>query len=45
MLVGTKHGDTYSESEIGGWMKAAGLDGIKTLEAPSGAQYIIGVKP
>lgn len=44
MLVGTKHGDTYTRDEIGGWMKAAGLGGIKTLDSPTGVQYIIGIK-
>jgi 3-hydroxy-5-methyl-1-naphthoate 3-O-methyltransferase len=44
MLVGTKHGDTYTRDEIGGWMTAAGLHGIKILEVPSGTQYIIGLK-
>jgi len=44
MLVGTKHGDTYTRDEIGGWMMAAGLHGIKTLEVPSGTQYIIGLR-
>jgi|APCry1669189101_1035198.scaffolds.fasta_scaffold00132_7 SAM-dependent methyltransferase len=44
MLVGTKHGDTYTRDEISGWMEAAGLSGIRTMNAPSGTQYIIGIK-
>jgi len=45
MLVGTKSGDTYTVSEISGWMLAAGLAEIKAINAPSGTQYIIGLKP
>jgi len=44
MLVGTRQGDTYTRDEIAGWMKAAGLVGINIVEAPSGTQYIIGIK-
>ena len=44
MLVGTRHGDTYTAKEIGGWMQAAGLSDISTTEGPSGTQYIIGQK-
>ncbi|MCX6287283.1 MAG: methyltransferase [Bacteroidetes bacterium] len=45
MLVGTKHGDTYTVDEISGWMKDAGLQDIKTMDGPSGTQYITGRKP
>jgi len=44
MLVGTRHGDTYTESEISGWMQSAGLKNIKTATAPSGLQIITGLK-
>ncbi len=45
MLVGTPRGDTYTVAEISSWMKSAGLEDIRTIEAPSGSQYIIGTKP
>jgi 2-polyprenyl-3-methyl-5-hydroxy-6-metoxy-1,4-benzoquinol methylase len=43
MLVGTKHGDCYTESEVTTWMKEAGLSRIKLVTAPSGMQMMIGV--
>jgi len=45
MLVGTKHGDTYTIDEIRGWMQDAGLKDINTINTPSGTQYITGLKP
>lgn len=45
MLVGTKQGDTYTADEIKGWMQDAGLQDISILDATSGTQYIIGIKP
>ncbi len=44
MLVGTKHGDTYTLDEISDWMHDAGLHDIMVLDAPSGVQYITGRK-
>jgi SAM-dependent methyltransferase len=42
MLVGTKHGDTFTESEIRGWMKDAGLTDIRLMTAESGMQVMVG---
>ncbi len=44
MLVGTEHGDTYTESEIRGWMEAAGLSEIRLQPTPSGILLMIGKK-
>jgi 2-polyprenyl-3-methyl-5-hydroxy-6-metoxy-1,4-benzoquinol methylase len=43
MLVGTKHGDCYTESEITHWMSEAGLSNIKLVTTPSGMQMMIGI--
>jgi SAM-dependent methyltransferase len=45
MLVGTFHGDTYTEKEIGTWMQFAGLQDIHMAVTPSGTQLMIGKKP
>jgi 2-polyprenyl-3-methyl-5-hydroxy-6-metoxy-1,4-benzoquinol methylase len=45
MLVGTTAGDTYRESEIREWMKAAGLSEITKAETPFGSGQIRGRKP
>ncbi len=45
MLVGTPHGDTYTEEEISGWMKQAGLKDITLLTSDSGMQLMTGRKP
>jgi SAM-dependent methyltransferase len=44
MLVGTRCGDTYTVDEISGWMRSAGLCDIKTMNSPSGTQFITGIK-
>lgn len=44
MVAGTKHGDTYTERELRGWMQDAGLEEIRLLTAPSGMQVMIGIK-
>jgi SAM-dependent methyltransferase len=44
MVTGTKHGDTYTERELRGWMQDAGLEEIRLLTAPSGMQVMIGIK-
>ena len=44
MLVGTKCGDTYTESEVRGWMAAAGLGDIHRTDVPSGTSLMIGRK-
>jgi len=45
MLVGTKKGDTYTLQEISSWMNEARLEDIKSINAPSGTQYLTGIKP
>ena len=42
MLVGTKSGDTYSESEVRSWMEEAGLAEITRQDTPYGTTQIIG---
>jgi 2-polyprenyl-3-methyl-5-hydroxy-6-metoxy-1,4-benzoquinol methylase len=44
MLVGTPHGDTYTESEIESWMKEAGLSNIARKNTNIGTDMIIGHK-
>lgn len=44
MLVGTPHGDTYTEKEIRGWMKEAGLVNVRLMTAASGMQFMVGIK-
>lgn len=44
MLVGTFHGDTYTESEIRSWMHDAGLEKTEMKVTPSGIQIMIGHK-
>jgi len=45
MLVGTDHGDTYTEEEVRLWMEKAGLEGIRKRETPDGTTLMIGNKP
>lgn len=44
MLVGTSDGDTYTESEIRGWMENAGFGGIARTNTPFGTDFITGTK-
>ncbi|MFI5251673.1 MAG: methyltransferase [Bacteroidota bacterium] len=44
MLVGTRAGDTYTESEIRSWMNAAGLKKIARIDTPFGTSLIKGAK-
>ena len=44
MLIGTEAGDTFTESEIRGWMKKAGLSRIRRLETPFESSLMIGRK-
>jgi hypothetical protein len=44
MLVGTDHGDTYTDSEIRSWMKEAGLTEISLQTTPSGISLMSGKK-
>jgi len=45
MLVSTEHGDSYTRSEISGWMEEAGFTDIQRIDAPGATAYIQGVKP
>jgi 3-hydroxy-5-methyl-1-naphthoate 3-O-methyltransferase len=42
MLVGTESGDTYTESEVRGWMEEAGLRRIMRTDTDFGTTLIIG---
>ncbi len=44
MLVGTKAGDTYTESEIRQWMTEAGFNDIRRKNTPFGTDLMIGKK-
>ena len=44
MLVGTKSGDTYTESEIRQWMTEAGFKDIRRKSTPFGTDLMIGKK-
>lgn len=45
MLVGTQSGDTYTESEVRGWMEKAGLDRIMRTDTHFGTSLMTGRKP
>jgi predicted O-methyltransferase YrrM len=45
MLVSTSRGDTYTESEIRGWLRLAGCADIVRKETGPGSSLIIGRKP
>ena len=45
MLVGTEHGDTFTEAEIRGWMTGAGLVPGPRIETGFGTDLVIGIKP
>lgn len=40
MLVGTKSGDTYTESEVKSWLKEAGLSEVTRKDTPFGTTLI-----
>ncbi len=42
MLVGTKSGDTYTESEIRGWLQLAGIEEISRTDTSFGSSLLIG---
>ncbi len=42
MLVGTAGGDTFTESEIRGWMREAGLDAIERRDTSFGTTLMMG---
>jgi hypothetical protein len=41
MLVNTEDGDTYTFSEIAGWLKEAGFENVRTMDAPGPAPLIL----
>ncbi|HUI30333.1 MAG TPA: methyltransferase [Candidatus Acidoferrales bacterium] len=45
MLVGTTEGDTYTESEVRGWMEEAGFRKVRRTNTNMGADLMIGTKP
>ena len=45
MLVNSKVGDTYSFAEIAGWLKEAGFENVRTLEAPGPSPLILANRP
>ena len=44
MLVGTKTGDTYTESEVREWMTRAGFGGVRRLDTAFGTNLVVGRK-
>lgn len=44
MLVGTEAGDTYTESEIKGWLSKAGFTEITKMDSLAGNSLLIGTK-
>lgn len=44
MLVGTPAGTSYTESEYGEWMRAAGLSSVRRVRLPGPAHLVVGVK-
>ena len=45
MLVHTDEGDTYTFSEIAGWLREAGFRDARTLEAPGPSPLILATRP
>jgi 2-polyprenyl-3-methyl-5-hydroxy-6-metoxy-1,4-benzoquinol methylase len=45
MLVNTDTGDTYSFEEISTWLKAAGFQDARTLDAPGPSPLVLATKP
>lgn len=44
MLVATDEGDTYTESEVRGWMEAAGLTGVTRTDTAFGTAIVQGTR-
>lgn len=42
MLVGTPAGDTFTESEVKGWMAEAGFASARRLDTPFGTSLVVG---
>jgi precorrin-6B methylase 2 len=45
MLVHTKEGGTFTFKEISGWLRVAGFEKIRLLEAPAPSPLVIATKP
>jgi len=45
MLVNTTQGDAYSFAEIAAWLKEAGFENLRTMDAPGPAPLILANKP
>jgi SAM-dependent methyltransferase len=45
MLVNTEQGDTYTFSEISGWLREAGFENERLLEAPGPGPLVLATKP
>jgi hypothetical protein len=46
MLVNSDQGDTFSLREISGWLRDAGFEQVRTVEAPALAPlFILATKP
>ena len=45
MLVATSAGDTFTESEVRGWLAAAGLEGMTRMDTPFGTGIVSGRRP
>ncbi len=44
MLVGTRAGDTYTESEVRTWMAEAGFRDVTRIDTPAATNVVIGTK-
>jgi len=44
MLVNTAEGDTYTISEVSGWMMEAGLSDVNVIETPGNTTWIVAAK-
>jgi SAM-dependent methyltransferase len=44
MLVGTRAGDTFTESEVKSWMEETGFSGITRIETNYDSSLVIGIK-
>jgi len=45
MLIGTDSGDTWSFNEIAGWLRDAGFEKARTIDAPGPSPLILATKP
>jgi hypothetical protein len=45
MLVNTDEGNAFTFGEIGGWLRDAGFENVRQLEAPAPSPLILANKP